>query len=259
MKFSNYLATALAAALSGCWTVPMSFRSLDSESVYFSSVAGQNEGNYRDSETIGFLAWGLWPLNEPDPAKFLRRYIGNGRRIANFRAAVEMSPIDWLLGFLTFGIYAPLTAKYQWDVVHVAAKGASAPSPPSASTNTNTIIINPGAPVTVPGPAGSFAPPIGSGTGVTGSPVNPIITSLAANPPSVRPGQRIGVTIEAYSPAGRPLTISWSSSAGVLSATTGRIVYWTAPDQAGVYVVAVSVTDGAGGQGVGSVQVTVTP
>lgn len=253
-------ASLLALALSGCFTVQMSMRSMDSDSVYMTRLAGANEGHYQESEGVGFLFWGIVPLGNADPSKFLRKYVGNGRRIANFRAASELSPTDFLLTFVTFGIYAPLTMRYEWDVVHVtvAKKGGGSNANTNLNTNTNTIIINPSAGVS----AGSVVTPASApaaGAAPAGMVVNPVITSLTASPPSIRVGQRLAVSAEAYTAAGRPLTYSWSSTGGVLSANSGRLIFWTAPDQAGNYAILVSITDGAGGQAVGSVNVVVTP
>lgn len=261
-KATRAAACAMAAmTLSGCFSVQMTMRSMDSESVYMTRLQGANEGHYQESETIGFLFWGLVPLGQADPSKFLRKYVGNGRRIASFRASTEQSPIDWLLTGITLGIYSPLTMRYEWDVVYVklARKGGgTASTNTNTNSNTNTIIINPGAggaSVT----SGSVVAPASGAGGASGMVVNPVISSLTASPPSIRAGHRLAVSAEAYSAAGRPLAYNWSSTGGVLSATTGRLVFWTAPDQAGNYAILVSITDGAGGQAVGSVNVTVTP
>ncbi len=254
------LGTLLALSLSGCFSVQMTLRSMDSDSVYMTRVAGAHEGHYQDSEGVGFLFWGIVPLGNPDPGKYLRKYIGNGRRIANFRATSEQSPVDWVLSFVTLGLYSPLTMRYEWDVVKAAlAKKGGGSTPASTNTNTNTIIINPAGGQGAGISAGSVVIPASApAAGPAGMTVNPVISSLTASPPSIRTGQRLAVSVEAYTTTGRPLTYSWSSTGGVLSANSGRLIFWTAPDQTGNYAILVSITDGVGGQAVGSVNVAVT-
>lgn len=87
---------------------------------------------------------------------------------------------------------------------------------------------------------------------------NPVINSFTTDPTRVTKGQAITFQVVAFDPADDALQFNWSSTGGVLSANTGRVVSWTSPDRPGVYSVTVTVANRAGGFVTGSQNLTVT-
>lgn len=245
MKRALILATCLS--LTGCYTMRFSGQQVDDDAVFFTQVAGSHEEHFKESETIGYMFWGGLAMGSPDPGRVLGRYVGSGRKIANFRIVAEQSFTDGLLGLLTLGIYSPLTVTYEGDVVkpRLEAKGKHLPTGAvTGPTNNNSIVVQTG------GSAGGQA-------GGNGNPAAPVITALMANPTSARPGQSVALMVNAMSPGGKALRYQWSASGGVLSSTSGGITFWSAPERPGAYGVAVSVTDDAGGQAAGAVTIVV--
>jgi hypothetical protein len=84
----------------------------------------------------------------------------------------------------------------------------------------------------------------------------PVITSLEAEAEWTVPLGSLQVTCNASDPEADELSYSWSASAGEINGE-GAMVTWTAPDSAGFYHVAVTVTDGAGGEDTKQVTITV--
>lgn len=79
-----------------------------------------------------------------------------------------------------------------------------------------------------------------------GSQLKPDVKGVAAKPESpVMPGARVVLTVSALDPDGSPLTYRWTASAGKLSAprTVDPSVAWTAPMEAGEYVLSVVAID----------------
>ena len=73
-----------------------------------------------------------------------------------------------------------------------------------------------------------------------------MFTGLTAIPddPVVPRGSVIALTVAAGDETGDPLTFTWSAGAGLLSASTGDSVSWTAPEALGSCTIAVTCTDG---------------
>lgn len=76
---------------------------------------------------------------------------------------------------------------------------------------------------------------------------NPIIDSFTPAINDVTPGQPVAFTVVANHPKQLPLQYNWSSTGGVLSGTSGRVVNWTPPNKAGTYTITVIVSDNQGG------------
>lgn len=75
----------------------------------------------------------------------------------------------------------------------------------------------------------------------------PVITSLDAEGEWTIPLGNLQVTCTASDPDGDALSYSWSASGGEINGE-GAMVTWTAPDSAGSYNVAVTVTNGRGAE-----------
>lgn len=86
---------------------------------------------------------------------------------------------------------------------------------------------------------------------------NPIIDSFTQNIPEVKQGQPITFTVVAHDPNNRPMQFNWSSTGGLLTANTGRVVAWDPPSTEGVFTVTVVITNGNGGVATGSLNMTV--
>lgn len=88
--------------------------------------------------------------------------------------------------------------------------------------------------------------------------INPVIKSLTANPTSLsQPGQSISIQVDAYDPKGENLRYTWSATGGTLSATTGTLVSWKAPNVPATYTVLVLVTNDSGGTSAGNLNIQV--
>jgi hypothetical protein len=75
----------------------------------------------------------------------------------------------------------------------------------------------------------------------------PVISGLTAKAESVRPSSSTQVNCDAGDPNRDTLTYTWSASGGTISGE-GATVNWTAPDKSGAYTIAVTVSDGKGGE-----------
>ena len=84
----------------------------------------------------------------------------------------------------------------------------------------------------------------------------PIITSLEAEAERTTPSSSLQVMCSASDPDGDQLGYIWSASAGEISGD-GDTVTWAAPLSEGSYSVAVTVTDGGGGEVISQVTITV--
>ncbi|MNR94122.1 translocation protein TolB [compost metagenome] len=74
----------------------------------------------------------------------------------------------------------------------------------------------------------------------------PIIHAMVTSPSNLVKGQPVTFDIKATDPNGKLLEYRWSSSKGVLSATTGQLVHWAPPDEDGVFAVQVIVINTEG-------------
>lgn len=101
-------------------------------------------------------------------------------------------------------------------------------------------------------------PLAGCGDDDPSSPSNrdPVIASVAVVPSSVSAGGSAQVTVTASDPDEDSLTYAYTPNGGAITGS-GSQVTWTAPNAAGAYSVSVSVSDGNGGQAVGSGSLTV--
>jgi hypothetical protein len=75
----------------------------------------------------------------------------------------------------------------------------------------------------------------------------PVITSLTAQPQGVRPLRSCQITCDASDRDGDSLSYGWWASGGAITGD-GATVTWTAPESEGPCTVAVTVTDGRGGE-----------
>lgn len=73
----------------------------------------------------------------------------------------------------------------------------------------------------------------------------PAIVSLIADADWVSPSSSSRIECNAEDPDGDSLRYEWSTSGGDIS-STGPVVTWTAPEAAGIYEIAVAVSDGQG-------------
>lgn len=74
----------------------------------------------------------------------------------------------------------------------------------------------------------------------------PIIHAMVTSPSNLVKGQSVTFDVKATDPNGKLLEYRWSSSKGVLSATTGQLVHWAPPDEDGVFAVQVIVINTEG-------------
>jgi len=86
--------------------------------------------------------------------------------------------------------------------------------------------------------------------------LTPVISSITANPAEIIYGEGSIITCIATDPDYDPMKYSWSASEGTITGT-GREVTWVAPDKAGDFKIAVTLSDSRGGQTTGNVMVTV--
>jgi len=84
----------------------------------------------------------------------------------------------------------------------------------------------------------------------------PAITGLEAEPERVIPSGSCQIACNASDRDGDELSYNWSASGGEINGE-GATITWTAPHPAGSYNVAVTVTDGRGGEDVDYVIITV--
>ncbi|NTX59705.1 hypothetical protein HUA74_03430 [Myxococcus sp. CA051A] len=76
----------------------------------------------------------------------------------------------------------------------------------------------------------------------------PVIDGLAVSSTEVAQGSEVTLTAVARDPNPEDsLTYTWTASVGGLSSSTGRVVRWTAPSQAGSAELTLTVSDGRGG------------
>ena len=73
----------------------------------------------------------------------------------------------------------------------------------------------------------------------------PQINSLIADAVWILPSGSLNLTCDASDPDGDELSYEWTATGGDVTGT-GAVVIWTAPEEVGVYQVAVVVTDGNG-------------
>ena len=86
--------------------------------------------------------------------------------------------------------------------------------------------------------------------------MDPVISSLVADPVTVLPQGKATITCVASDPDGDILNYSWKASDGSVTGA-GNTVTWIAPDREGGFTVTVIVDDGKGGQNAADVSVTV--
>jgi peptidoglycan-associated lipoprotein len=86
---------------------------------------------------------------------------------------------------------------------------------------------------------------------------NPVINSIAANPPVAEPGQVVNLTSTATDPDGDPLTFRWTAPAGTFANPNAANTIWTAPATPGNQTLTLTVTDNRGGSATGTITVPV--
>jgi len=86
--------------------------------------------------------------------------------------------------------------------------------------------------------------------------MDPVISSLVADPVTVLPQGKATITCVATDPDGDILNYSWKASDGSVTGA-GNTVTWIAPDREGGFTVTVIVDDGKGGQNAADVSVSV--
>lgn len=84
----------------------------------------------------------------------------------------------------------------------------------------------------------------------------PYLGSLTAKPPTVGLGGSSTITCIANDPDGDVINYNWTADAGNITGV-GSTITWIAPGREGVFNVIVKLTDGKGGETMGSVPVTV--
>jgi hypothetical protein len=85
----------------------------------------------------------------------------------------------------------------------------------------------------------------------------PVISAVTVNPPSVPANGFATVNVTATDADNDALTYTYAPNGGAISGS-GAAVNWTAPGTAGAYSVAITVSDGNGGEATGSGNLTVT-
>jgi len=90
---------------------------------------------------------------------------------------------------------------------------------------------------------------------------SPVISSLNANPSSIKINETTSITCIASDPDGDSLTYHWTKNAGSFEgSTSGPSVTWRAPSTADIYiVVSCEVRDGEGGEDIESINIVVKP
>ncbi len=111
--------SALALALSGCYTLQLRPDGFADGQVYFTRVQGEQVQHIRESDWAGFLFWGLVNIHQPDPYAVLGHDIGPGEVLSNLKIQSSNQFTDSLLAIITLGIYVPRTITYEADVVSV--------------------------------------------------------------------------------------------------------------------------------------------
>jgi hypothetical protein len=145
------------------------------------------------------------------------------------------------------------TATYSWSGQGVTVKGDT------ATANVDTTGLQPGN-YTVTGhvsegqKAGQFADCTAS---FTVKQYEPPTVSCSVNPSSVNPGDTVTVTATGVSPQNRPLTYSYSASAGSISGTGNTATLSTTGAPAGTITVTANVADDKGQTASGTCSVTV--
>jgi outer membrane protein OmpA-like peptidoglycan-associated protein len=145
------------------------------------------------------------------------------------------------------------TATYSWSGQGLTVKGDT------ATANVDTTGLQPGS-YTVTGhvsegqKAGQFAD---CTTNITVKPFEPPTVSCSVNPSSVNPGDSSTITATGVSPQNRPLTYSYTASAGSISGTGNTATLSTAGAPAGSVTVTANVSDDKGQTASGTCEVTV--
>lgn len=85
----------------------------------------------------------------------------------------------------------------------------------------------------------------------------PPTISCSANPSTIRPGESSAITAQGASPQNRPLTYSYSASAGAISGTTSTATFNTTSSDSGVITVTCNVVDDKGQTASSTTTVTV--
>lgn len=85
--------------------------------------------------------------------------------------------------------------------------------------------------------------------------MDPVISSLVADPVTIPPQGKSTITCVATDPDGDVLNYDWKASDGSITGS-GSTVTWIAPDREGEFTITVIVDDGKGGGTIGSVSIT---
>lgn len=114
-------------------------------------------------------------------------------------------------------------------------------------------------PLQIPGLSPTGGAPAGGGPLDQSAPLQgaPIINAISTSPSNLVKGQPVTFDVKATDPNGKPLEYRWGSSKGVLSATTGQLISWTPPDEAGVFAVQVVVVNSDGKASSGTINLIV--
>jgi outer membrane protein OmpA-like peptidoglycan-associated protein len=87
----------------------------------------------------------------------------------------------------------------------------------------------------------------------------PVISSCAANPPTITVGQKSTITTTASDPDNDPLTYSYKTTGGKVTGTDATAQFDSTRTAPGTYTVTCHVSDGRGGEVDATTQVTVQP
>jgi hypothetical protein len=145
------------------------------------------------------------------------------------------------------------TAAYTWTSDGGAISGTS------STANVDTKTAAPGT-YTVKGHVSEGAKPgqmADCSAQFTVKAFEPPTTGCSANPSSVNPGDSATITASGMSPQNRPLTYSYSSTAGSISGTTGSATLSTAGAAPGMITVTCNVVDDKGQSASATTSVTV--
>ena len=90
------------------------------------------------------------------------------------------------------------------------------------------------------------------------SPINhpPLVTSIEAKQSIIGPLDSCLIECVAWDEDGDELSYEWSAGKGSINGN-GATIAWSAPEEEGIYNIIVKVTDGNGGEAIGSVTITV--
>jgi len=86
---------------------------------------------------------------------------------------------------------------------------------------------------------------------------NPVISEIIISEADIYTGEKYDISVTASDPDGDSLKYEWSATSGTVDNTNNNPTKWTAPGAAGNLTIKVKVTDGKGGEGTESKNITV--